>query len=380
MGMVSLMQDGAPAMAQQSSCLRILAVSITRFGGNDDSLVRAFRRAGHSVLVVTPENYFPRWEQLPMKAIRRLLWPALGMEFNKALADAASRFMPHLLFVFKGQHVSLETLKRIKAQGAIAINFYPDTGFDDRGSQLRQTISSFDWFFTTKPVHVQHIAETYGCETASFVPHAFDPDMHRPVALDRDDRERYGCDVSFIGNMSPKKRKTLEHLRAALPDIDLRIWGGSGWSSTRERLGPVYQGTEVWGAEYAKAIRASEINLGLLFEGTSGAPAGDHITARTFEIPAAGGFMLHERTGAAMEHFEEGKECAFFSDPDDLVAKIRYYLSHAEERQAIAAAGRQRCLTSGYSVDDRVATVIARYNELRGARDKAAQVASWRQA
>ena len=132
----------------------------------------------------------------------------------------------------------------------------------------------------------------------------------------------------------------------------------------------IFQGTEVFGIEYAKAIRASRINLAILSEQREGASSGDQITARTFEIPAAGGFMLHERTEEAMGYFEDGKECVFYADPDDLVAKIRYYLAHEDERAAIAAAGRRRCLSSGYSVDDRVDTVLAKYAELRKARDR----------
>jgi spore maturation protein CgeB len=120
--------------------------------------------------------------------------------------------------------------------------------------------------------------------------------------------------------------------------------------------------------EYAKAIQAARINLGILFEGGPSAPKGDVITARTFEIPGAGGFMLHERTEEALQYFQEGKECAFYSDPDELVAKIAYYLKHPEEREAIAAAGRQRALSSGYSVDARAETVLAKYAELRDLR------------
>jgi len=93
------------------------------------------------------------------------------------------------------------------------------------------------------------------------------------------------------------------------------------------------------------------------------------ITARTFEVPASGGFMLHERTSEAVHYFEDGKECAFFDDADDLVAKIRYYLAHDDERRAIAEAGHRRVLSSSYSYDDRVETVVAKCRELRAVRE-----------
>lgn len=75
--------------------------------------------------------------------------------------------------------------------------------------------------------------------------------------------------------------------------------------------------------------------------------------------------MLHEYTDEVAKYFEDGKECVFYSDSDDLVTKIKYYLEHPKEREMIAKAGHKRCLSSGYSMDDRVETVLAKYAELR---------------
>jgi spore maturation protein CgeB len=78
--------------------------------------------------------------------------------------------------------------------------------------------------------------------------------------------------------------------------------------------------------------------------------------------------MLHERTGEVGTYFEEGKECAMFADADELVAHIAYYLDHDDERRRVSEAGHRRCLTSGYSYDDRAATVIAKVHALRADR------------
>ncbi len=57
---------------------------------------------------------------------------------------------------------------------------------------------------------------------------------------------------------------------------------------------------------------------------------------RTLEIPACGGFMLHERSDEVLELFEEGKDVACFSTPQELKEKINYYLNHEEERMQMA--------------------------------------------
>ena len=354
------MQPAVSAIA--AAPLRILASCNIRHGGNDYSFVRAFRRAGHSVLVVPPESFLPRWEMKWLRALKRLARPAILAEYNRSLTTAAQTFEPDLFFVFKGDSVTNTTVRAIRAGGAVAINFYPDTAFDGCASKA---IAGYDWVFTTKPAQIDYLNQHYGYTNTSFVTHAFDPEVHGAPTMSERDKERYGCDVVFIGNTSRKKEKILGHVIAALPELKFKIWGAAGWGQSPRLVRDAYQGSTVWGQEYAKAICGAKINLGLLYEGGAAAPAGDVITARTFEVPAAGGFMLHERTAQAMQYFEEGKEYTFFDDIDDLADKICYYLEHEEERKAIAVAGRERAFTSGYSYDDRVTTVVAKYQELR---------------
>ena len=352
-----------------SRSLRILTVSAHWQGANDYAFTRAFRRAGHSVQVVPSTDYFPAWNRKPLRALRRLLRPVLITEYNRAMVASAERFRPHLFFVFKGEFVTPDTISTLKNMGAVAVQFYPDVSFRTHGAYLPRALPMYDWVFTTKSFGLEDMANQLGVPDASFLPHAYDPETHVAVALSESDLQGFECDVSFIGNWSSKKQHLLQSVQESLPAIELKIWGPAPWLITERTLVACYQMSPITGLEYAKAIGASKINIAILSEKRHGASSGDRTTARTFEIPAAGGFMLHERTEEAMEYFEEGKECAFFSDPEDLVAKIRYYLAHEDERRAIALAGRQRCLTSGYSVDDRAATVIAKYHELRAARD-----------
>ncbi len=75
-----------------------------------------------------------------------------------------------------------------------------------------------------------------------------------------------------------------------------------------------------------------------------GASSGDLITARTFHIPACGGFMLHERTAEVRAFFKEGTDCGMFEGAEEMVEKVGYYLDHPGEREAIAEAGHLRCL------------------------------------
>ncbi len=69
---------------------------------------------------------------------------------------------------------------------------------------------------------------------------------------------------------------------------------------------------------------------------------------RTFELPARGGFMLHEASKDLSELFTPGKHCDDFSTPAELREKVTYYLDHESERRAIAQAGHERAVQMNY--------------------------------
>ncbi|MCH8148627.1 MAG: FkbM family methyltransferase [Planctomycetes bacterium] len=104
---------------------------------------------------------------------------------------------------------------------------------------------------------------------------------------------------------------------------------------------------------YLNHFRESAINLNLV---NGNAETG--LNMRHFEITAAGGFMLCYHQAELENHFEVGKECVVFRSENELVEKIRYYLSHPEERVAIARAGQLRTL-SDHLYSHRLATVLA---------------------
>ncbi len=347
--------------------MRILTVSHNWQGANDYSFVRAFRRAGHSVLVVSDQDFIPNGlRSRALRLARRIILPFLVDDYQTALIDAATRFKPELLFIYKGTYVKAETIAQIKRLGATAVNVYPDIGFSSQSPYLESAMRQYDAVFTTKSFRIPYMEENLGVQNVAFMPHAFDPEVHYSVPLEPDEWSQYASDVAFIGTWSPKKGALVEHLRASLPDINLRVWGNQ-WERASRVLSGALQGGSLLGIEYAKGIRAAKIVLAALVESPSDSTEGDQTTSRTFEIPAIGSFMLHERTEEANGFFEEGRECEMYGDKDELVAKIRYYLDNEQERKLIADAGCVRAHQSGYDYDSRIATVLGAVKKLRSA-------------
>lgn len=68
------------------------------------------------------------------------------------------------------------------------------------------------------------------------------------------------------------------------------------------------------------------------------------IKGRHFEIPQIGGFQLCTPADDLGSYFVEDKEIVVARSIQELIDKSKYYLEHATEREAIAAAGHQRML------------------------------------
>lgn len=66
------------------------------------------------------------------------------------------------------------------------------------------------------------------------------------------------------------------------------------------------------------------------------------IKARNFEIPGCGGFQLSQFALEIEDFYQIGKEISVFSNIDDLVTQINYYLKYNETREKIRKAGYLR--------------------------------------
>ena len=84
---------------------------------------------------------------------------------------------------------------------------------------------------------------------------------------------------------------------------------------------------------------------------------------RTFEVPGCGGFLLTERSEEQLEFFEEGKEIACFSTPEELREKIEFYLPRDELRRKMAEAAHKK-VAEGHTYLDRVKLILAVYEEI----------------
>lgn len=70
----------------------------------------------------------------------------------------------------------------------------------------------------------------------------------------------------------------------------------------------------------------------------------DTINMRMFEATGGGSLLLTESLAGLRRYFEPDSEVAVYQHAEDAVRSIQYFLSHADQRMAMAQAGKTRCL------------------------------------
>lgn len=313
-------------------------------GANDGSLFKGLIQNGNVVDMIETNNYFPTTDNyFFLKVADRLLYAQRVKIFNQKIIKSATINKPEIAIFYKAAEVLPETIECLKKQGVFTVNFYPDVSFFTHGKNLAKAISCYNLVVSTKTFAKKDLMYHLQYDKVEFLPHGFDTDIHKPLHLSAGVPAKFRSDCVFVGSHSSGKEDLMASLSNGLPELSIKVWG-SRWekrSSTAFSSNCVFN-EAIFGDYYSLAIQSSKISLGLLHEKVENASNGDLITARTFEIPGMGGFMLHQRTTEIHHYFEENKEIACFESKQELVDKVKYFLKHDKERESIAENGRQR--------------------------------------
>jgi len=317
---------------------------------------KALEEMGHSFLFLDDREYFQVLDRsLVHKAAARLLGkPLTYSRFNRDLAESARRFRPQLVLIGKGAYVAPGTLERIQREtGAVLANFSSDDPFNPAVStrDILEGIPHYDLYVCTKRAILDDVHRA-GCAHAVFVPFAYEPALHFPEKpATPEEEQRFSSDVVFAGGADRDRFPYFETLLEKLPGVRLHLYGGF-WER-HPRLRRRHRGMAL-GRDYRLAIGGAKIAPCLVRRANR-----DGHVMRTFEIPACGGFLLAERTAEHLEFFEEDKEAAYFSSPEEMADKVRYYLNHEAERVRLAQAAHRRVVAERHTYRHRLEQILA---------------------
>ncbi len=123
-------------------------------------------------------------------------------------------------------------------------------------------------------------------------------------------------------------------------------------SDTSDFLNIQYCGSVDYWSQMPKVFRASKINLNMTIPNIkSGIPL------RVWDILGSGGFLLTNYQAEIPYYFEEGKDLVCFDGIEDMRDKVKYYLSHEEERAKIARNGYEK-VKEHHTYVDRLSKIL----------------------
>jgi spore maturation protein CgeB len=341
--------------------MKVVFVGPLFTGGTSLQRYRAFQDLGHEM---TGIDTSPPWGRRLPPLVYRIFYKLLDspdlQQINRKIKQAIKDNKYDILWIEKGLFLKLETLKKVKkiSPETLIMGYSPD----DMGAKHNQSkkfldsLPFYDWYCTTKTYNVPEL-KNLGCPRVIFTDNAYDPHTHRPMELSIAEKGKFGGSVGFVGNYEEQRAESIYFL--AKHGIQVGVWG-NGWEiNTLSHPNLLLKGPAILGDDYARSFCAFDICLSFLRKVNR-----DLQTTRSIEIPACGAFMLAERSSEHLGLFEEGKEAEFFGTNEELLEKIRYYLVHDGERKQIARAGRERCLKSGYSYQERLREILLNTNKI----------------
>jgi len=322
-------------------------------GSSGFGLAQGFRKQGWTVHEIDLSRIFGALgNSLTARVVRRIMAPSLLSHFERELRDAISALRPDVLLTIKGTHITRDLLLWMGDQGIKRLMFYPDFHFDHPGVRV-DDFAFYDAVFTSKSFHVDFLKAKIGAEKIHYVPHGYSDDVHWPVLGDLTESD-YEADVQHIGAHSAYKQGWMEAVQAGMPWARLRV-KGARWETAigDSALRTAELGGSVTDALYSRELQSGRINVAVMM-GPHLSGWQDHVSTRTFEIAACGGFMLHIDSEELREFFQPGVELDVFSSPEELVDKASFYLQRPDQRRRMGARAHARCVPAyGYAARSR---------------------------
>jgi hypothetical protein len=330
---------------------------------NDSALYRmwALERLGHTVVPINSYGYEAK-SPLVRKVVHRAQMGPGVWRLNRDVLQAAEGERPEVFWADKLLGLWPETLERLRGMGITTVSYMIDNAFGPRrdpGWRLyMKDIPHFDLHVVQRDSNLADYRQR-GARDVIKIQTAYEPTVHFPPPDGWSDAERTR-DISFIGTAYDDRPEFLTRLWRER-GLSVKVSGSAVW---RERLdaegaAAIYTGSELYGAAYREAVWRSKINLSFLTHSNQ-----DEFAHKSFEIAACGGFLLAEQSAGHAARFVEDEEAVFFSDFDECLAKVRQYLPDEAARARIAAAGRARAVSSGYSNDAQMEKIVERLERI----------------
>lgn len=190
-------------------------------------------------------------------------------------------------------------------------------------STTSKIAQNFDIFYS-KDVDCVNSYKKAGVN-AHQLPTATNPLFFHPVPP----KDEYQCDVLILGAVHDDR---IEPVKALVKNFDTHVHG-ENW----EKYGIENRGY-VFGKDTLAALSSAKLTV-IFSRQVSGHQA---LKVGIFDFLAAGCLVITDENPQLHNYFSVGQEIVTFSDIDDMLRKIRYYIEHPAEADVIRKAGQKK--------------------------------------
>ncbi|MBF0434245.1 MAG: glycosyltransferase [Magnetococcales bacterium] len=340
--------------------MKILVVGDGRSTIHEVAVVAAFKKLGHHVEPFYWQSYFVSRYPLVRLWLRFqnkfLIGPTL-IKLNSDLIKMADQFEPRLVFVYRGTHITPQTITEIKRRlpDCMVYGYNNDDPFATGHPpwlwrNFLQCVPIYDIVFSYRKHNIPEYSE-YDAQRVELLMPWFNPAKDFPRALGVPHNDKF--DVIFVGHYENDDR--IDHIkRIAESNIIFGLFGPDWERAPKldwlEKYLPIIP---VRDQLYRETIIQSKIALCFLSKLNR-----DTYTRRCFEIPAMGVFMLCQYSEDLSHLFEDGVDVVFFHNPDDMMEKIDFYMRHSKLREQISENGLMRVIRDKHDIISRMDYVL----------------------
>lgn len=321
-----------------------------------------------------------KWREIRDKLNHELINLAQGLK-------AAGR-LDLVFFMVYDDFLLVDTAKKLRDLQVPMVNYHVDMAF--QWYRVIRTAPYFDVLAVAQMTNAEHLVR-YN-PNIHWMPMAANPDWYSSLAS-RATGSRH--DLSFVGSFNPFRRAHIANCvkHGFNPAVYGRGWNVDApspyqfdwdsykvWHDLRYYCGPRWRAEDIRGLlgvlkkKYARQhvfeelvgpefhppctdeslpaiFRSSKVNFGFSDTGWHGA---DTVVSsrnlqcrlRDFEVPMSGGFYLVQEAPDHDQYYKIGEEIETWSEPEELIDKLRYFSTHSHAGERIREAGMKRALTS----------------------------------
>lgn len=328
------------------------------------SYKRSFSLLGHEVQVVDLSKYY--FLNFLNKILNKFLFTPIYLNSKKAnniILNKSEKFKPDFIFFHKPVFVKEKTLQTLKKQNIKLFSWTGDSIFYKKNisRDYLKCLPSYDCNFFQNKLNIEIAEKKFKSKNNQYLPSANDNLLYYPVKVNKEEKNKFGSDIVFIGTFSTNEKRGSWLNKLCREGYNVKVYGNR-WdrclkcSCLKKNDKLAYKA--FYGENFSKIINSSKIIINFLREHNK-----DSHNSRTFEIIACKGFMLHERNRKeAIDFIKDKKEAVFFGSYKEMKEKIDYYLKNNKEREKIAEAGYKRVQESDCSFICRSKKILDIYN------------------